>query len=332
MKRVFLLTIVFLFIISLINVANADQLKMDDKVDFDFTICDIKKDLDQNYYYLGSNELKKYDKNNNLIYSKDLPNYNCNALTLDDEKNAYIIAISNDTIFLDPENNITRNNISNSINNTHIIKLDSDGNILFDINLDNGKNISIFSGIEVYNNYLYIIGNRVLFKNFIRTEGDGNYYSYEIKSHMLKMDLSGNIIKEISLGDRTAETEYRFFNDTTHHGGTASATILKKDTTILFKDDKIYTYKSVNGEIFLGVYSTNLDIIEVEEFGVNSGINDIVENYDGNYLAVGKIDISLLDPEQPSQRCPCIISYSADGNITSYKTIEGERRFYIFKI
>ena len=74
MKRVFLLTIVFLFIISLINVANADQLKMDDKVDFDFTICDIKKDLDQNYYYLGSNELKKYDKNNNLIYSKDLPN------------------------------------------------------------------------------------------------------------------------------------------------------------------------------------------------------------------------------------------------------------------
>ena len=332
MKRVFLLTIVFLFIISLINVANADQLKMDDQVDFDFTICDIKKDLDQNYYYLGSHELKKYDKNNNLIYSKDLPNYYCNALTLDDEKNAYIIAISNNTIFLDPENNITRNNLSNSIKNTHIIKLDSDGNILFDINLDSGKNISIFLGIEVYNNYLYIIGNRVLFKNFIRTEGDGNYYSYETKSHMLKMDLSGNIIKEISLGDRTEETEYRFFNDTMHYGGTASGTILKKDTTILFKDDKIYTYKSVNGEIFLGIYSTNLDIIEVEEFGVNSGINDIVENYDGNYLAVGKIDISLLDPEQPSKSCPCIISYSADGNITSYKTIEGKRRFYISKI
>ena len=324
MKKAFLLTIAFILIMSLTNCVKADQLQMDNEWSISNGVCDIERDADQNYYCIEYDaKLKKYDKNHNMIFSKSYADY-CSflSITIDDNNNAYILARTDNTVFLDPENNI--NNLRNTIINSHIIKLDSNGNIIFDCNLDSEKDFGDLSGIKVYNNYIYVIGNKYFFKDFNRTVGSGNYYNYEVRANMFKLDLEGNIISEINLGDKTKQVQLYYYNDFATSGSGISSNSIKKDTTIIFKDNKFYTYKSVDGEIFLGLYSTDLEKIEFEEWGINSKINDITEKYDGNYVAVGTIDSSLLNPNQPAKHCPCIIDYSSNGTIVSYKIIEGD--------
>ena len=53
MKKAFLLTIAFLFIVSLTNIANADQLHMDNEWDTGMYTADIEKDTSNNYYFVG---------------------------------------------------------------------------------------------------------------------------------------------------------------------------------------------------------------------------------------------------------------------------------------
>ena len=62
--------------------------------------------------------------------------------------------------------------------------------------------------------------------------------------------------------------------------------VVVKEHNILFKENKAYTYKSVNGEISYGIYSTDSEEAIFEEFGSNSEINDICESNDGNYIVV----------------------------------------------
>ena len=334
MKKVIIVMIVFLFIISLANYVKADQLQMNDEWRTDVVLSDIVRDSDQNYYCVSYSYLKKFDKDHNLIYSKDYYRIlNCyvsfKSISIDIDNNIYLLADCEGNDFFDFENNITRP--GNKLLQTHILKLDSEGNILFNINLNIDKDFDYLRGIRVYNDNIYIVGYRYLYRNFSRTEGIQNYYNYEKKAYLIKMDLSGNVLSEVALGERTKQQEVQFFNDTSSNFGTGYASQPDKDTTILIKDDKIYVYKVTDGEIFLGLYSTDLEKIKYEEFGSNSGIRDIAENHDGTYLAVGTIDISLLNPERPSKRCPCIINYSADGDIISYKTIEGKGSFISIK-
>ena len=334
MKKVIIGMIVFLFIISIANYVKADQLQMNDEWRTDVVLSDIARDSDQNYYCVSYSYLKKFDKDHNLIYSIEYDRIlNCyvsfKSITIDNDNNIYLLADCEGNDFFDFENNITRP--GNKLFQTHILKLDSEGNILFNINLNIDKDFDYLRGIRIYNDNIYIVGYRYLYRNFSRTEGIQNYYNYEKKAYLIKMDLSGNVLSEVVLGERTKQQEVQFFNDTSSNFGTGYASQPDKDTTILIKDDKIYVYKVTDGEIFLGLYSTDLEKIKYEEFGSNSGIRDIAENHDGTYLAVGTIDISLLNPEQPSKRCPCIINYSADGDIISYKTIEGKGTFISIK-
>ena len=334
MKKTLIVMIVFLSIISIANFVEADQLQMDNEWETGIAVSDIERDSYQNYYCVSYSYLKKFDKDHNLIYSKDYNSIlNCyvafNSISIDNDNNIYILADCEGNDFFDFENNITRP--GNKLLQSNILKLDSDGNILFKINLNVDKDFDYLRGIRVYNDNIYIVGYRYLYRNFSRTEGIKNYYNYEIKAYLIKMDLSGNVLSEVALGERTKQQEVQFFNDTSSNFGTGYASQPDKDTTILIKDDKIYVYKVTDGEIFLGLYSTDLEKIKYEEFGSNSGIRDIAENHDGTYLAVGTIDISLLNPEQPSKRCPCIINYSADGDIISYKTIEGKGTFISIK-
>ena len=314
MKKVIIGMIVFLFIISIANYVKADQLQMNDEWRTDVVLSDIVRDSDQNYYCVSYSYLKKFDKDHNLIYSKDYyPILNCyvsfKSISIDNDNNIYLLADCEGNDFFDFENNITRP--GNKLLQSNILKLDSDGNILFKINLNVDKDFDYLRGIRVYNDNIYIVGYRYLYRNFSRTEGIHNYYNYEKKAYLIKMDLSGNVLSEVVLGERTKQQEVQFF--------------------ILIKDDKIYVYKVTDGEIFLGLYSTDLEKIKYEEFGSNSGIRDIAENHNGTYLAVGTIDISLLNPDQPSKKCPCIINYSADCDIISYKTIEGRGTFISIK-
>ena len=334
MKKVIIVMIVFLFIISLANYVKADQLQMNDEWRTDVVLSDIVRDSDQNYYCVSYSYLKKFDKDHNLIYSKDYYRIlNCyvsfKSISIDIDNNIYLLADCEGNDFFDFENNITRP--GNKLLQTHILKLDSEGNILFNINLNVDKDFDYLRGIRVYNDNIYIVGYRYLYRNFSRTEGIQNYYNYEKKAYLIKMDLSGNVLSEVALGERTKQQEVQFFNDTSSNFGTGFASQPDKDTTILIKDDKIYVYKVTDGEIFLGLYSTDLEKIKYEEFGSNSGIRDIAENHNGTYLAVGTIDISLLNPDHPSKKCPCIINYSADCDIISYKTIEGRGTFISIK-
>ena len=297
MKKVIIVMIVFLFIISLANYVKADQLQMNDEWRTDVVLSDIARDSDQNYYCVSYSYLKKFDKDHNLIYSKDYNRIlNCyvsfKSISIDNDNNIYLLADCEGNDFFDFENNITRP--GNKLLQSNILKLDSDGNILFKINLNVDKDFDYLRGIRVYNDNIYIVGYRYLYRNFSRTEGIKNYYNYETKAYLIKMDLSGNVLSEVALGERTKQQEMQFFNDTSSTFGTGFASQPNKDTTILIKDDKIYVYKVTDGEIFLGLYSTDLEKIKYEEFGSNSGIRDIAENHDGTYLAVGTIDISLI--------------------------------------
>ncbi len=224
MKKAFLLTITFLLIISLTNIANADQLQMDNEWDTGIYTCDIEMDADKKIYCIGTYdnvEVRKYDDSRNLIYSTELPDYYFgDSISVDNDKNAYIICDTDQYYFTDLEHNINGSNVINVLLQSHLLKLDTNGDILFDISLngDNLNNKSSFRGVKIYNNYLYVIGDREIYKNYIRTEGDKNYYNYERKAFLLKIDFEGNIISETILGDIIKQNEIAFYNDSATSG------------------------------------------------------------------------------------------------------------------
>ena len=172
MKKVIIGMIVFLFIISIANYVKADQLQMNDEWRTDVVLSDIVRDSDQNYYCVSYSYLKKFDKDHNLIYSKDYyPILNCyvsfKSISIDNDNNIYLLADCEGNDFFDFENNITRP--GNKLLQTHILKLDSEGNILFNINLNVDKDFDYLRGIRVYNDNIYIVGYRYLYRNFSRT-------------------------------------------------------------------------------------------------------------------------------------------------------------------
>ena len=224
MKKVFLLTIAFLFIVSFANVANADQLKMENEWDTGIYTADIEKDTSNNYYVVGDNHsatesdgcaaVMKYDKNHNLIYSKsyeDLSQFV--SISLDDEGCQYLLGYDSKHFFYDPANNISEGNDYNSLQRSHIIKLDNNGNQVFDLNLDEGNNSSEFLGIKVYDNFIYAVGRRDLIKNHIRREDEYEIYDVESAFYLVKIDLDGNIISETMLGEKVDKFEGICFND-----------------------------------------------------------------------------------------------------------------------
>ena len=103
--------------------------------------------------------------------------------------------------------------------------------------------------------------------------------------------------------------------------------VVVKEHNILFKENKAYTYKSVNGEISYGIYSTDSEEAIFEEFGSNSEINDICESNDGNYIVVGTFDVADFDTTQTSKTCPGIIKFSPTGEMIFNSILEGRGRF-----
>ena len=223
MKKIFLCISVFIFIISLTNCVKADQLQMDNEWDTELFTSDIEMDSERNIYYVGAEngvEIKKYDENRNLVYSKKLTDYHsCSSVSIDREKNAYIICATDNSFFMDSEHNINREHYENIIIHTNLIKLDQNGNKVFDIELSTGNDFALFTGIKVYDNYLYAIGYRYLYKEFVRSEGTYNYYNYEAKSFLVKINLEGQIISETILGERSQQIEQCFCNDFDYGGG-----------------------------------------------------------------------------------------------------------------
>ncbi len=112
MKKAFLLTIAFFMIMSLTSIANADQLQMDNEWDTEMRTCDIEKDSDGNYYVAGFNlsigVTRKYDKNHNLIYSKEFDNYQqFLTISLDDDNNSYLLGYDYNDFFMDSNHMVT---------------------------------------------------------------------------------------------------------------------------------------------------------------------------------------------------------------------------------
>ena len=331
MKKAFLLTIAFILIMSLTNCVKADQLYMEDDWSLDFYINDIERDEANNYYLAGfkgyAAEIRKYDSERNIIFSKTFENYTkCSAITIDNN-NIYLICYENNSFFKDPDHNIKKEHLGNQLFHSHIIKLDSNGNVIFDKDLNNQRDYGFYEGIEIENDYIYIVGKKSTFQSYIRTEDNYNYYNYLISYYIDKLDLDGNIISETRLGEKTEQIEEQYYNDTASSSGSGGGNIPSKETTILFNENKIYTYRERDTEIGLGSYSKDLDAIKIEEFGSNSYINDICESDDGNYIAVGSFDIADFDSTKPSKVCPGIIKFSPEGELIFYKIIEGKGKF-----
>ena len=224
MKKVIIVIIVFLVIISLTNIVNADQLQMDNEWDTGMNTADIEKDTSNNYYFAGDHlaeggsstcaVVMKYDENHNLIYSKsfeDLDNFV--SISLDNEGCQYLLGYDFKHFFYDPANNISEGNEDNILQRSHIIKLDNNGNQVFDLNLDEGNNSSEFLGIKVYDSFIYAVGRRDLIKNHIRREDEYEIYDVESAFYLVKIDLDGNIISETMLGEKVDKFEGICFND-----------------------------------------------------------------------------------------------------------------------
>ena len=337
MKKNSVFILIFLLIVLSPFHIYADQLHSENEWNLDFYVEDIERDENHNYYMVGFNdydeaEIRKYDNERNLIFSKTLNGLlECRSITFDDNNNMYLMCYSYKIFFKDPEHNVKKNHSGNELYHSHIIKLDTYGNIIFNIDLDNGNNYSFYSGIIVKDNYIYAIGKRYLFQNYIRTEGEYNYYNYLNSQYITKLDLSGNIINETMLGEKTEQVEDYYYNDTRENEGSGLGGIPLKDITVLFKDDNIITYRERDTEIGFGSYSKDLEKIKFEEFGTNSSISDICETNDGNYIAVGRFDIADFDSTQTSKRCPGIIKFSPEGQIIFHKIIEGKGRFVAIK-
>ena len=335
MKKFLLSALVVLLLFNMPYYVKADQLYMKDDWSLDFYVNDVEIDENHNYYMVGFNykaEIRKYDNERNLIFSKTLEDFEeCRSIFLDENKNLYVICYSYNLFFKDTQNNVKKNHLGNELYRSHIIKLDSNGNVIFDRVLDNDNNHSFYSGIIVKDNYIYAVGKRYLFQNYIRTEGEYNYYNYLSSSFITKLDLSGNIINETILGEKTEQVEEYYYNDTREYESSAGGGIPLKDTTMIFKDENIITYRGRDTEIGFGSYSKDLEKIKFEEFGTNSSIGDICESNDGNYIAVGQFDVADFDSTKPSKACPGIIKFSPEGQIISRKIIEGKGEFLAIK-
>ena len=328
MKRIFLFVLIALVVWSVTYYVKADQLYMEDDWPLDFYINDIERDEANNYYLAGFREFRKYDNERNLIFSKTFGNdTQCTAITIDNDYNIYLICYENNSFFKDPDHNITRENLGNQLYHSHIIKLDSNGNVIFDKDLNNQRDYGFYNGIEIENDYIYIVGKKSIFQSYIRTEDEYNYYSYFHSYYIDKMDLDGNIISETKLGEKTEQIEKSYYNDTAKISGYGGGSSPSKETTILFNDNKLYTYRGRDTEIGFGSYSKDLEKIKFEEFGTKSSIGDICESNDGNYIAVGKFNIADFDSAQTSKTCPGIIKFSPEGQIIFHKIIEGKGEF-----
>ena len=332
MKKILLSALVVWLLFNMSYYVKADQLYMEDDWSLDFYINDIERDEANNYYLAGfkSNaaEIRKYDSERNIIFSKTFANYiQCSSITIDNDYNIYLTCYENNNYFKDPDHNIKENHSGNQLYHSHIIKLDSNGNVIFDKDLNNQTDYGFYNGIEIENDYIYIVGKKSIFQSYIRTEDEYNYYSYFLSYYIDKMDLDGNIISETKLGEKTEQIEESYYNDTVTASGFGGGNIPIKETTILFNDNKLYTYRGRDTEIGWGLYSKNIDAIKIEEFGSNSYINDICESDDGNYIAVGQFDVADFDSTKPSKACPGIIKFSPEGELIFYKIIEGEGEF-----
>lgn len=228
MKKIIILELIILLIMSLPYYAIADELKLDSEWDLDFDVCDIAKDNDNNYLLVGFDShnaiIRKYDNNHNLIYAKNFPDRDTAlSVTVDDNNNYYVIILDYNDHFIDPEHNVTKiEEGKNLLLHHNVVKFDANGNILFDLELDTGNNNSAFRGIEIHDNYLYVVGERDICKEHIGSDGDYEFYNFETKSYLLKIDLSGYIVSETILGEKTSVWEGMVVSDTNDFWGSGS--------------------------------------------------------------------------------------------------------------
>ena len=340
MKKTTLVLLVFFLIINANYCVIADQLELIDEWDTDFLIWDIEQDINNNYYLAGSNwdgaALNKYDNNKNLTYSKFLTEsklcYEAVCVSVVDENNIYVLGDDIENYLYDPGHNITHEVEENKLTHTHLVKLDSNGNILIDKDLTQTNDISYYFGMKIYEENIYVIGYEYQLVNYVRNEGVYDYYNYQRLISFAKLDMQGNIIKKIILGNKAVSEEIEFLNNTGHSYGGGYGSVCSKEYDMIFNEGKIYVYGSVLGQIYLSIYTTDLVEQKSLVFSDVGDINGILETNDGNFLAYGSVDIQTLDSNKDSKSCPIIIKYSPELEVIKYEVIEGRGEISAMKL
>ena len=328
---------ILLFIILMPFFVSAKEFQLLDELNTKIFAFDVEKDSNNNYIVVGSyysnnqSHIKKFDENKNLLFSKTFENiHKCYSITVDKDDNIYLLCENIDVIFNDEKNNVT-SRAWNTIIHNHLIKLDSDGNIIFDKDLDKTKDYSHLNGIQIEDNYLYLIGDYYNYQDYLRTEGKYNYYKYTGSRLIIKFNLLGNEVNRSILGNDSKIEEKKYVNDTSSTGGRATATYQEKDHTFLFDEDNIYVYGSINGGIFLESFSEDFSKNGNNRFGSKSRLVDNTKANNGNYITVGAVDLNEMDTSQSSKIVPIIIEYDSNANLISYKLIDGKGEFVAIK-
>lgn len=291
-------------------------------------VLGVEKDRSDNYYITGgetnSTVLIKMNDKKEIIFKKNLEDTAaCTALSLDEEGNIYTICRKN-KIFEESHVPILQQNIYQQ---DHLIKWSKEGNVIFDVQLDNKNDYNDYNVIKIKDNKIYIAGYALQYVKHLDCDDEYCYYDYVRLKKMHIYDLSGRLIKTMQLGNVTLSQTMGFFN--TPPSATGWGDAFYKNESIIFDDNYMYvSVCEVDGELFFGKYDLNGNKIWEKELGVggNNSIVGLEKSNDGNFIAVGSIrsnNIEEIKYEEDNKTSPLIIKFSPNGDILYSKIIKG---------
>ncbi len=240
-KMVMCLMAIFTFLIM--KNVNADSIIKDFELETGLDIIqDVERSQNGYIYVAGEKNLhlgvEKYNSDNTLVWSKELPDYEAAvSMTIDEDDNVYAIYSNH---FLSYEDPTTHIEIDCNYVRTFLVKLNSNGEEVYHKAIDeNPANHTSASVIRYRNNKLYILSENM---DNIRVENytgdsfdkvtDGKYCTYVFNKN-------GSLIKKITLSEEGEYKEpYELINNSIANCGTAWG--LTRENNYLLTEDGIY--------------------------------------------------------------------------------------------
>jgi hypothetical protein len=282
--------------------------------------------------------LIKTDSNNNIIWKKvfdDNIYLEMKGLTIDEQDNIYITISKKE-----PITRIDNLIVNSSRYNSYIIKLDKNGNILFEKEMDyNDEILPIYQlyDLEYLNGYIYASGTEALnihFSEFKEYNIDDpvvyvKYAHYDgiVKDVLIKMEKNGNILWERNYGNEKNNT-YSFTVEGYESGHFSFTTFNRKKYyvrqdsigsiyVLAVKDNKTAPSSYTSGS-FIGKYSLNGEEIFLNEIDKNIYTTDFIIDED-KIVLVGK-KYKEYNPPNPK------LSYEELKALTDEDRIEYEKK------
>ena len=166
-------------------------------------ITEAIRDKENNIVVSGADNkdkliVEKYDKNNHYLWSVNLDNYYYStSMTIDDENNIYVLGFKDKFYHVDSLN--TDIDCKYLFFETFLIKIDTNGNIIYEKSINNNDFSYETVSIEYKDNKIFVLGSSLDFNGNIECDEDDNLciLSSQLAKKVKIADNNGVIIKEI---------------------------------------------------------------------------------------------------------------------------------------